>query len=184
MPILRPLHDAASAGYEDIVPLLLDGGANIEVIDWEGGGTVLHLAVADLSDSVINLLLKRHVNIEVKDKVGRIALQIGAALSTVPTVRTLLCHGANVNAVDFNSLHLAAEKANLANVNILLNHEANIDAISTTAGTALHVAVSDGEIDIVHELLHRPANTEILNTDGNARRCVLSRWPSRFTSRS
>ncbi len=67
-----PLHRAAQWGKgENILVLIVAGGANVDQQDEECGWTALHWAIVDRNFSVIKVLVNGHANIDIRDKWGR-----------------------------------------------------------------------------------------------------------------
>ena len=73
---------AAAAGHGDMVGLLLDQGANVD-IQWDFGRTALHEAAIFGRASVVELLLARGAAVDVRDLNGETALH-GAAWGASP----------------------------------------------------------------------------------------------------
>ena len=73
---------AAAAGHGDVVGLLLDQGANVD-IQWDFGRTALHEAAIFGRASVVELLLARGAAVDVRDLNGETALH-GAAWGASP----------------------------------------------------------------------------------------------------
>ena len=85
-----PLMKAAEGGYEDIVKLLLERGADVMMRD-EDGDTALVYAVEEGHDSIVKILID-HGDRSYKDN-----LQLAAAIGDEDTVRNLLPHCSDVN---------------------------------------------------------------------------------------
>lgn len=82
--------------------LLLDSGAKIELKTKEGKTALMFAATSDRSD-LLELLLQKGANINATDRDGNTALILAAEGSVIPTagaVKTLLEHGAVVNATN------------------------------------------------------------------------------------
>ncbi|KAL7755373.1 hypothetical protein ACKLNR_014471 [Fusarium oxysporum f. sp. zingiberi] len=78
--ITAPLHFtnlmiASYYGHHEIVKLLLEKGANVEVND-NRGCTPLLWAAAEGHEAVVKLLLEKGANVEAKDNCGRTPLQV------------------------------------------------------------------------------------------------------------
>ncbi len=69
------LHWAAAQGYNDIIKLLLDLGANVNLQNAEGN-TPLHLAARNGNLSTVRLLLARGANATVVNRQGQTALAL------------------------------------------------------------------------------------------------------------
>jgi ankyrin repeat protein len=69
-----PLHDAALGGNVDVIDVLLNRGAKIDVKERESGATALMLAASIARTDAVALLLKRGANPVLRDRKGRTAL--------------------------------------------------------------------------------------------------------------
>ncbi len=97
----RPLHSAAQYGKTEILKLLLDQGANIEVGD-ELGNTALHAAAEFGQLGAVKFLLDRGAQIEAEGKYGNTALH--NAVRHPAVVVELLKRGATINAKNSGEL--------------------------------------------------------------------------------
>jgi ankyrin repeat protein len=69
-----PLHDAAIGGATDVIDLLLNRGAKIDVKERESGATALMLAASIGRTDAVALLLRRGANPALRDGRGHTAL--------------------------------------------------------------------------------------------------------------
>jgi len=93
-----------SVGDAKLVNLLVDSGADVDVVSKKGAA--LHLAARNQSCKVVNILIKK-CNVNVTDSEGRTALHYAVAARAVsekemldPVENQLLLAGANTNATD------------------------------------------------------------------------------------
>jgi len=93
-----------------------------------------------------------------------------ARAGDVPTIRTLIAHGADPNEAagqnNWSPLLHAIHKQQLASVQALLDGGADINRISGDGITPLMMAAGYGYTDIVEVLLRRGANPRIAGPDG------------------
>ena len=68
-----PLHWAAWIGHQDVAKLLLDGGADLNMVT-QHGGTPLHWAANNGRKTVVQLLLERGAWPNIRDQFGRTPL--------------------------------------------------------------------------------------------------------------
>lgn len=71
-----PLILAAAGGHAEIVKLLLDRGAHINIKDEEHGATALLYAVNAGQTEIVKLLIDRSADVNLKSKEGYTALSI------------------------------------------------------------------------------------------------------------
>ncbi|KAJ8321297.1 hypothetical protein KUTeg_001155, partial [Tegillarca granosa] len=119
---ISALHLASEKGNLDVVNALLQGGANVNQVDFDGY-SALHLASKNDHANVVVALLQEFANVNqiVKDR-GTSALHLASEEGYLDVVNALLQGGANVNQVDFDgysALHLAS-KNDHANVVVAL----------------------------------------------------------------
>ncbi|KAL6914916.1 hypothetical protein FSST1_012676 [Fusarium sambucinum] len=127
-------------------------------------------AVANTKTEIVDLLLEKGSDTEVKDKHGTTSLSAAAYYGNTRIVKTLLKHGAELEAR--NKLHLtpliyASYGGRQEIVTLLLDKGAKIEARTASKSTALGLAASKGHHDVVNLLLERGANIESKDEEGN-----------------
>ncbi len=93
------LHIAAAKGRQSYIPVLLEGGANLEARD-HNSQTPLHLAIANLHEEVAEILLVygAGADIEATDSTGRTPLHHAIEMKNLDMVKLLLRHEAVVDS--------------------------------------------------------------------------------------
>ena len=162
---------AAEKGHAILVELLL-GRDDVDVNHKDIlGNTPLSLAATHGYEALVQVLMNREdVDLNSVNRAGRTPLSEAARYEYVSTVRTLL----NKEAVDVNHkdvsgdtpLHLAAEKGRTAVVELLLQHNADIDVRDKFDFTPLSLATSKGDCKIVNPLLQRTNNADSIDESG------------------
>ena len=107
-----PLHVAVENNNYQIVQLLLEHGADVNILD-DYNDTPLHLASAkDLNISIVQLLLEHGADVEIREnRNGDTPLHLASYNGNYQIVQLLLEHGANVDSRDFEEntpLHQAS----------------------------------------------------------------------------
>ncbi len=87
---LTPLRVAIFKNNTNIINLLLDNGANINLLSIYDGIPPLMFAITGNHDTAVNLLLKRNANINVKTKDGNNALLMAVLMNSESAVDSLL----------------------------------------------------------------------------------------------
>ncbi|MGL9779435.1 MAG: ankyrin repeat domain-containing protein [Wolbachia sp.] len=134
--------------------------------------TLLHFAAASGSVKIVNILLDKEINVDVKDSLYRRTPLHWAISENKKDIVELLLNAdkINVNAKDRNRntpLHLAVSKNKKDIVELLLNADKiNVNAEGEYKSTPLHLAVSENTKDIV-ELLLNADKINVNAKDGN-----------------
>jgi ankyrin repeat protein len=192
---MTPLMVSSAAGRTEFVALLMESGANPDLVD-DSGYTALHYAALDKSGSLAKALLDGGANPNprtTKDTRrnttsgvslnGATPLFLAASLGNVDTVRTLLAGGANaLITTDAGTapLHVATwggdpylrdwtdeEKKNLLAVTeLLVARGADVNSAGEHGWTALHGAAYKGVDAIVQFLIDKGARTEVFDEYG------------------
>lgn len=148
-PSIHALHQAAFKGHTDVVKLLLDKGANIEVKNSDGN-TALLLAAWEGHTETAKLLIDRQANIHTKNNIEKTALHLAAATNQASTIQLLIEKGFNIHAKDNNGdmpLHRAAYNGADAAALLLLNEGANYKALNNYNQTPSAIADSNCKWD-------------------------------------
>ena len=152
------LHVAAQKGSLVIVKMLLDQGADTEVLNKQGH-TPLASALFARNPLVADYLLKRQASLD-PDALLREAVLLGGADRDV--VDFLVKQGASLDSPDAEGntpLHLAILKGRRVVAKYLIQKGANIDSIDQSGRTPLELAIELGEDDIKQMLLKYGAVT-------------------------
>ncbi|MBV8810416.1 MAG: ankyrin repeat domain-containing protein [Acidobacteriaceae bacterium] len=84
-----PLHDAALAGSAEVITLLLKWGAQIDALDGDAGATPLMLAASMDRVKAVEALLDNGADANVKDRIGRTALDRARETGDANTIKLL-----------------------------------------------------------------------------------------------
>lgn len=154
------LMDAAENHHLATIDLLLAHGANIN--ECSRFGTALTFAAAKGDLSLVRFLVSRGADVNARDAYGTV---LEDAVEHPDVVRFLARHGAKVDLAgkwDTTPLMIAARDGNLASVNILLQHGANVNYISEyQEQTPLELAAEKGQVKVVKTLLRWGAKVNL-----------------------
>jgi ankyrin repeat protein len=136
----------AGRGRADIMKLLLDHGADTELVD-DVGETPLRYAAVNSLDAT-NLLLEYGAAVDAPGLGGQTPLLGAAARGDIKQMNSLLAHGAQVNAQSKAGITalMCAARASCSHadqaevVRLLLAHGADPDLISNYGAVAEHLA--------------------------------------------
>ena len=188
-----PLMVAAIRKNSYAIKVLLEHGANINAEDKDGmtalmyaarynsaneigillkfrartyignGKSACMFAVLYNSKDVIKELLANMPSIDTEDKYNQTALSMALEGNRVFAIRTLLEHGADIEA---KPLICAAFNNSVETITKLLENDVDIDAKDCYGYTALMWAAQNNSVDAIRVLLEHGVDTEAKNLDG------------------
>ncbi|KAJ7117097.1 hypothetical protein C8R44DRAFT_708389 [Mycena epipterygia] len=164
------LHATSSNGQESVVHLLLEHGADVNIVSREHG-TALQAASSQGHEAVVRLLLDHGANVNTVGGSCGTALQAASSKGHEVVVQLLILHGANVNMVTALSekyitataLQAASYGGHKAVVQLLLDCGADVNITGGVIGSVLHAASWRGNQTLVQLLLAHGAD---VNTPG------------------
>ncbi|KAF7349501.1 HET-domain-containing protein [Mycena sanguinolenta] len=154
-----PLSRASYSGNIDIVNLLLEKGANINILSGYHGSPLAAASVNGKMD-IVWLLLEKGANINLVGGNYSSPLTV-ACCRSLNIVQLFLEKGGDVNLVGgkYGSPLVAASSfGNLNIVQLLLKKGANINLVGGEDGTALIAACRGNKLEVVEFLLEKGAN--------------------------
>ena len=153
---------AAQGGYNAIVRLLLEHGANIHARS-NFDMTAMMMAAMNGHEATVRLLLEKGADIHARDEHGKTALMTASWQGHEAMLRLLLEKGAGIHGRDadgMTALMRAAEFRNEASVRLLLETGADVEAVDEYGRTTLMIAAGYGFEAIVRLLLAKGADLE------------------------
>lgn len=140
--------------------LLISLGYNPTIKD-SSGNTVLHRAALANDLEILLILIEQGWNINSGNKTGKTALILAASKGHIETMQLLLEHGADINLGDEQGntpLVIAMRKQQDLTLNYILdNTKVAVNNVNKKGITALHYAVSDGNLYATQLLLQKGA---------------------------
>ncbi|CAG8262886.1 unnamed protein product [Penicillium salamii] len=165
------LQAASFGGYESLVEILLQAGADVNA---QGGeyGNALQAAALNGSPETVQILLGAGADVNAQGGEYGNALQAAAWRGSPEIVQILLGAGADVNVQGGeygNALQAAAYNGSPETVQILLGAGADVNALGGEYGNALQAAAWRGSPEIVQILLGAGADVNVQGGEyGNA----------------
>lgn len=167
---LTALMIAASHGKSDVVKALISRGADINLAANNSWTPLMFAAEKGDLGTVQALLTTPGISIDERQTDGTTALIIAASHGKADIVRALIDRGAYPNIADadgWTALMYAAQTDDVETTQALLNAPTIIiDKRKTDGATALIIAATHGNADVVKALINRGANPNVADDDG------------------
>ena len=131
------------------------------------GLTGLFMAARSGAGKVAGVLLDAPaIDVECRNAVDESPLMLAALRGDLPLAQALISRDADVNKTGWTPLHYAASRGQLAMIDLLLEHNAYIDAESPNATTPLMMAAGYGNVQATRALLQAGADPKLKNAEG------------------
>ena len=164
-----PLHIASSHGHLEIVKILVENDANVNVLNYKKM-TPLHLSSMFGYIELTNFLLNKKISIDEQDETGGSALAYACAKGHKEIAKLLIDYGADIytkmrfsefdgNFDILEPIYFACKNGHLEIVKYLINKgncPVNLYGPNMKV-TPLHVACKFGQFEIVEELINKGA---------------------------
>ncbi len=149
------LYEACKHGYFDVVCLILEKEANVDVnFQDKNGWSSLMFASKGGHTSIVRNLLKHDICIDLQDKNGNTALIIACREGKGDVIELLLQNGANVNQSDgegATALHTACSKGDLESVKLLMVYNPDVSLLTISKESPLDIAKREKNVKIMME---------------------------------
>ncbi|NXX76393.1 ZDH13 Palmitoyltransferase, partial [Urocolius indicus] len=165
------LHWAAINNRQELVKYYISKGAIVDQLGGDLNSTPLHWAIRQGHLPMVMLLLKCGADPSLIDGEGFSSIHLAVLFQHMPIVAYLISKGQNVDTTDLNGqtpLMLAAQKAlGPEPTRFLLKFNPSLNAVDNVQkNTALHWAVTSGNISAVDLLLEAGASLDVKNGKG------------------
>ncbi|KAG2183085.1 hypothetical protein INT44_006066 [Umbelopsis vinacea] len=149
------LRKASMQGKTDLIPHLLDMGANIESCDDDG---LSSLFLAARHPETISMLINHGACIEARSRKMQnlTVLHFYASLVQIEAMRILLNCGCNIHLTDDDNntaLHYMAKTGDCIGVAMLLERGADINTKNIDGETVLHIAIEEDFFELANFLI-------------------------------
>ena len=170
-----PLNVAVMSNRERSAQLLVNAGADINILYDTHQSTMLHIAAHCGYNDIVRALIKRpDVNLNVRNKDGNTPLHSAAWSGREQSARLLIDAGADINISDnqqWTALHLAASNGHSSIVGELIKApHRNLNVRNENGDTPLNVAADNGRAASARLLIDAGAD---INISDNKQRTAL-----------
>lgn len=169
------VHLASRLGDIEILRLVLDTGVNLNRRTSEGlvvsGLSALHEAVVGEHIEVVNFLLGRAADVNIKEHSGQTPLHMACQRDRTDIVELLVCRGADVNIRDDagqSPLQVSILRAPEETSIFLIQNGADIHIVDQEGQTPLHYASDWGSEDVIKHLIKAGAKVNLQDKAGQS----------------
>ncbi|XP_035175760.1 inversin isoform X2 [Oxyura jamaicensis] len=168
-----PLHWAALLGHAQIVHLLLERNKFGTIPSDSQGATPLHYAAQSNFAETVEVFLKHPSVKDDSDLEGRTSFMWAAGKGSDDVIRTMLNLklDIDINMTDKyagTALHAAALSGHVSTVKLLLEHNAQVDALDVMKHTPLFRACEMGHKEVIQTLIKGGARVDLVDQDGHS----------------
>ncbi|KAF7399198.1 hypothetical protein HZH68_007790 [Vespula germanica] len=163
-----PLHCAAAVGNVACIKSLIKAKADVNA--GFPGKTPLHYAVLSNAVDSAEVLLQAGAHPNNPQVYTETPLHVAASLGSVPCMKLLLSHGADVRVqlgtARSTPLHLAAEEGSAECTKLLVDAGASCEAKNFKGQTAMHLAALAQSLETLEVLINAGAKANVEDIDG------------------
>ncbi|CUS12704.1 unnamed protein product [Tuber aestivum] len=166
-----PIHWACSYNRLPIVQLLTQQkGFDVDAQDGSGWSPLMIAVSVEDGDQMVDLLLSREADVNLKTNGGQTPLHFCASKSRLSAARKLLSppYKASTRTADTRGqqpIHRAAAAGSLPMVKLLLENRSSVGPKDHSGMTPLHHAIAEGNGDVALELLRMGADSSARDSE-------------------
>ena len=162
------LHFACQNGHIEVVKLLVEKGANVNITDYDFKSPLLWAASEGYRE-ILDILLKNNADKYATDIDGKCAVHLAVEAGNLSLVEWMLSNGYELNCKAFNDnslLHSAAMSGKNEMVRKLIGKGLYVNIRNLFGKTPLHYAASYGKMETVEVLLKNGAKIDFKAING------------------
>ena len=166
------LHYAVMSCNADVVQMLIDAGADIDMLDNDGRSPLLSACNSGALD-VVKILVRAGAGVRARDNQGDTCLTLSTLVACsghTDTVRYLVGlpdFDVNDGGGYHSALHYAVMSYNADVVQMLIDAGADIDTLDNEGCSPLHSACNSGALDAVKILIRAGARVRATDNEGH-----------------
>ncbi len=163
-----PLHFAAQSGSSDVITLLMKAGADPNRTDDTGLSPLMLLAKSGKAVAALNLIKNPAVDVNLKDGVGRTAVEYAILAGQQQIAKALAsCCAVNTDTLGNTTLHYACYSGYAEIAKTLMEKDKDsINHRNTDGETPLTLAAKKSKLVVAKLLLEEGAETDCANLKG------------------
>ncbi|KAM9333594.1 protein phosphatase 1 regulatory subunit 16A [Pholidichthys leucotaenia] len=161
---LTALHQCCIDDFGEVVQCLLDAGACVNACDSELW-TPLHAAATCGHTSLVQLLIQAGADLLAVNADGNMPFDLCEDEATLELLEMAMAEQA-ITQDRIDECRAVRETAMLADIQTLIQSEADLNAQDDNGATLLHIASANGYVSVAELLLENRAQVEVKDSDG------------------
>ncbi|XP_013874210.1 protein phosphatase 1 regulatory subunit 16A [Austrofundulus limnaeus] len=161
---LTALHQCCIDDFEEIVQCLLDAGASVNACDSELW-TPLHAAATCGHTGLVQLLIQAGADMLAVNTDGNMPYDLCEDEATLELMEMVMSEQ-GITQDRIKECRKAKEKKMLADVQALVQSEADLNAQDNNGATLLHIASANGYMSVAEQLIENRVQLELKDSDG------------------
>lgn len=160
------LNTVIDMGQLELVPYVLDQGAEVDFVSW--GSAPLHRAVRKGNLDLVQMLIDRHADVNIRDDHGSSPLHVAARLGNMKILRLLLASGAEMDILDKKRetpLHKAASGGHVETVVLLKENGSSTGIRNVDGAVPLSKAILRGRESVVQFFLKHISKEDLQDSE-------------------
>lgn len=180
-----PLHHAIKYNNEFAIDLLLESGANVNIVDVDNYNSLFY-AIKNRSINICKKIIKKIFNINAKNANGENCLHIACNLQLYDIAKLLIQHKINIDVQDYlhemTPLHYCVMLNDINLIKLLIENNSNINIQDIYGNTPLHYSVLENNYEIFEYLINiENINVNLWNINGEIPLHLIFKLKKEFT---
>lgn len=172
---MTALYLTAKYDHQQIVSILLEAGAKVDIGDYKVGRTAMRVAAERNHVEVVEDLLRHGARVDLPDHLGGTPMLHAVMRGAENALRTMLKAGGNLYVVDESGqslLHYASDKDRASIARLLLDGGLDLNIRDQSERTLLHLASQHDNTTTLSLLLEKNADPTLKDQSGRTPKIV------------